>query len=181
MSHGNALDIHSLAAAEAGAGREDLVDLLIDAIEDGASVGFMLPLARAEVAAYWQEVEAAIAKGTRHLLVARVDGRIVGAVQIDCAVKANARHRAEVQKLLVHRQARRRGIGRRLMQALEPLALSLGRCLLVLDLRLDDPAQQLYESLGYRRTGIVPRYARDPDGTLNDCLFMYKELVPSSV
>lgn len=179
MSDISSLDIHSLAAGEAGASRDDLVDLLIDAVEGGASVGFIRPLARAEVAAYWHEVEAAIGRGTRHLLVARADGRIVGGVQIDCAVKANARHRAEVQKLLVHRQARRRGVGRRLMQALEPLALSLGRNLLVLDLRLDDPAQQLYESLGYRRTGIVPRYAGDPDGTLVDCLFMYKELAPA--
>jgi ribosomal protein S18 acetylase RimI-like enzyme len=179
MSHINTVDVHPLAAGEASAGRNDLVALLIDAVEGGASVGFIRPLARAEVAAYWQEVEAAIAKGTRHLLVARADGRIVGTVQIDCAVKANARHRAEVQKLLVHRWARRRGIGRRLMQALEPLALSLGRNLLVLDLRLDDPAQQLYESLGYRRTGIVPRYAGDTDGTLVDCLFMYKELAPA--
>jgi ribosomal protein S18 acetylase RimI-like enzyme len=179
MSHTNTVDVHPLAAGEASASRDDLVALLIDAVEGGASVGFIRPLGRAEVAAYWQEVEAAIAKGTRHLLVARADGRIVGAVQIDCAVKANSRHRAEVQKLLVHRRVRRRGIGRRLMQALEPLALSLGRNLLVLDLRLDDPAQQLYESLGYRRTGIVPRYAGDPDGTLVDCLFMYKELAPA--
>jgi ribosomal protein S18 acetylase RimI-like enzyme len=173
----SSLDIHRLTEAEAG--RDELSDLLADAIEDGASVGFVLPLAGAELPAYWQEVEAAIRKGNRHLLAARADGRIVGAVQLDCAVKANARHRAEVQKLLVHRRARRHGIGRRLMQALELVALSLDRSLLVLDLRLDDPAQQLYESLGYRRTGVVPRYARDPDGTLNDCLFMHKELAPA--
>jgi ribosomal protein S18 acetylase RimI-like enzyme len=173
----SSLNVHRLTEGEAAAGRVDLIDLLADAIDDGASIGFVLPFGQAELSSYWQEVEAAIRKGSRHLLVARVDGRIVGAVQLDCALKANARHRAEVQKLMVHRRARRRGIGRRLMQTIEPLALSLGRSLLVLDLRLDDPAQALYESLGYRRTGIVPRYACDPDGTLNDCLFMHKELV----
>jgi ribosomal protein S18 acetylase RimI-like enzyme len=169
-------DIHTLAGDDVAAFLDDLADLLIDAVEGGASVGFMLPLARDEAVAYWQEVAAAMRRGNRHLLAARDGGRVVGAVQLDCAVKANARHRAEVQRLLVHRRARRRGIGRALMQALEPLALSLGRTLLVLDLRLDDPVQRLYESLGYVRTGVVPRYARDPDGGFNDSLFMHKEL-----
>src|SRR5262245_36103415 len=104
----SSLDIRRLNEAEAAAGRNDLIDLLADSIEDGASVGFVLPLAGGELSAYWLEVEAAIRKGNRHLLAARADGRIVGAVQLDCAVKTNARHRAEVQKLLVHRRARRR-------------------------------------------------------------------------
>jgi ribosomal protein S18 acetylase RimI-like enzyme len=116
--------------------------------------------------------------GSRRLLAAFDGGQLIGAVQLDLASKANARHRAEVQKLLVHRQARRRGVARMLMLDVEQLALSLGRTLLVLDVRLNDPAQRLYESLGYRHTGIVPRYACDPDGTLRDCMFMHKELAP---
>jgi ribosomal protein S18 acetylase RimI-like enzyme len=92
------------------------------------------------------------------------------------AAKANARHRAEVQKLLVLQNARRRGIGRLLMRAAEVLARRQGRRLLVLDVRRDDPAQRLYESIGYKVTGIVPGYAADPDGALCDCTFLYREL-----
>jgi ribosomal protein S18 acetylase RimI-like enzyme len=110
-------------------------------------------------------------------MLAAYDGeQLLGTVQLDLAAKANARHRAEVQKLLVLQSVRRRGLGRRLMRAVEELALRLGRSLLVLDVRKDDPAQRLYESIGFQVTGIVPRYASDPDGTLCDCTFLYREL-----
>jgi ribosomal protein S18 acetylase RimI-like enzyme len=153
-----------------------LESLLRDAVESGASIGFVLPLEESDVRGYWREVGEAMSAGSRRLLGAFDGGQLMGAVQLDLAGKANARHRAEVQKLLVHRQARRRGIARMLMLRVEQLALSLGRTLLVLDVRLNDPAQRLYESLSYRHTGIVPRYACDPDGALRDCMFMHKEL-----
>jgi len=154
----------------------DFVALLSDAVGGGASIGFRWPMADGEGEEYWREVVAAMRGGKRHLLAAYEGEQLLGCVQLDLAAKANARHRAEVQKLLVMQSARRRGLGRRLMQAVEDLALSQGRNLLVLDVRSDDPAQRLYESIGFQVTGVVPRYAADPDGSLRDCTFLYREL-----
>ena len=154
----------------------DFAALLNDAVGGGASIGFRWPMEDGESEEYWREVVAAMRGGKRHLLAAYEGEQLLGCVQLDLAAKANARHRAEVQKLLVMQSARRRGLGRQLMQAVEELALSRGRNLLVLDVRSDDPAQRLYESIGFQVTGIVPRYAADPDGSLRDCTFLYREL-----
>jgi acetyltransferase len=154
----------------------DFATLLTDAVSAGASIGFRWPMEEGEAEEYWREVVAVMRGGKRHLLAAYEGERLLGCVQLDLAAKANARHRAEVQKLLVMQSARRRGLGRKLMQAVEELALSQGRSLLVLDVRQDDPAQRLYESIGFQVTGVVPRYAADPDGELRDCTFLYREL-----
>jgi ribosomal protein S18 acetylase RimI-like enzyme len=158
---------------------QDFTALLTDSIGAGASIGFHWPLAEGEAEGYWREVIAAMRGGNRHLLAAFAGEQLLGTVQLDLATKANARHRAEVQKLIVRQSARRRGLGRRLMLAVEELARRLGRNLLVLDVKAGDPAQRLYESIGFRITGIVPRYAGDPDGTLCDCTFLHRELTAS--
>jgi ribosomal protein S18 acetylase RimI-like enzyme len=171
-------EIREIGPSDAQAHVEALERLLRDAVESGASIGFVLPLEESDIRRYWRDVAEAMNAGSRRLLGAFDGGELVGAVQLDLASKANARHRGEVQKLLVHRLARRRGVGGMLMLRVEQLALSLGRTLLILDVRLNDPAQRLYERLGYRHTGVVPRYASDPDGALRDCMFMHKELAP---
>jgi ribosomal protein S18 acetylase RimI-like enzyme len=171
--------IVELRAYQVATKLQDFTALLSDAVGAGASIGFRWPMAEGEAEAYWRDVIAAMRSGGRHLLAACEGERLLGTVQLDLAAKANARHRAEVQKLLVLQSARRRGLGRRLMQAVEELALRLERNLLVLDVRTDDPAQRLYESIGFRITGIVPRYAGDPDGTLRDCTFLHRELAAS--
>src|SRR5262245_3861013 len=154
----------------------DFAALLTDAVSAGASIGFRWPMEDGEAEDYWREVIAAMRGGHRHLLAAYEGEQLLGCVQLDLAIKANARHRAEVQKLLVMQSARRRGLGRKLMRAVEELALSQGRSLLVLDVRQDDPAQRLYESIGFQIGGVVPRYAADPDGELRDCTFLHREL-----
>ena len=154
----------------------DFATLLTDVVSAGASIGFRWPMEEGEAEEYWREVVAAMRGGQRHLLAAYEGERLLGCVQLDLAAKANARHRGEVQKLLVMQSARRRGLGRKLMQAVEELALSQGRSLLVRDVRQDDPVQRLYESIGFQVTGVVPRYAADPDGELRDCTFLYREL-----
>lgn len=163
--------------AEQGDGHLDqLVGLLQDAAESGASVGFLPPVGDAEGRAYWRTVLAAVAEGGRVLLAAVEGNSIVGTVQLDLARMANARHRAEVMKLMVHRRARRRGIGRALMLGLEEEARRVGRSLLVLDTRAADAAEQLYVSLGYTRVGVIPRYARSASGSLDDTVYFYREL-----
>ncbi|HEY7688180.1 MAG TPA: GNAT family N-acetyltransferase [Dongiaceae bacterium] len=171
--------ITELRAYQVATRLQDFTTLLNDAVGAGASIGFRWPMEEGEAEEYWREVIVAMRAGRRHLLAAYDGETLVGCVQIDLAGKANARHRAEVQKLLVLQSARRRGFGRLLMKAVEELALAKGRSLLVLDVRSDDPAQRLYESIGYRITGIVPRYAADPDGELRDCTFLHRELAAS--
>ena len=155
----------------------ELIGLLQDAVDDGASVGFLPPLGVAEAGAYWASVGAALDDGSRVLLAAQhAEYGLVGAVQLDLAMRANGRHRAEVAKLLVHRSVRRRGIGRALMLALEREARRLGRTTLVLDTRRGDPSEALYAGLGYRFVGEIPCYAVSASGRLDATAFYYRLL-----
>lgn len=155
---------------------DGLVDLLSDAVDDGASVGFLAPLDRALAASYWTERLAEVGRGARLLLVARDGDRIVGSVQLAFASQQNAAHRAEVQRLVVHRDARRRGIGRALMEGLEAAAREHGRTLITLNTRAGDPPEEMYRRLGYTFVGTIPDYARNPDGTMNTTSIMYRLL-----
>lgn len=150
--------------------------LLQDTVESGASIGFVPPLADPDARAYWHGVRSALGGVNRILLAAVEQGRIHGSVQLDLATQPNAGHRAEVMKLMVHRAARRRGIGRALMLALETAARRAGRTLLVLDTRVGDSAEQLYLGLGYVPAGVIPRYALSAAGTLDATVYMYREL-----
>jgi ribosomal protein S18 acetylase RimI-like enzyme len=168
--------IREIDAGEARVLVKPLANLLIDAVASGASVGFLPPLGRDEAAAYWISVGNSIAAGQRILLVAEHEGQIVGAVQLTLELRANGRHRAEVSKLLVHTGARRQGIGRALMLALEQIAATRGRTTLVLDTRLGDPSELLYLNLGYLKAGVIPQYARSAGGELHATAFFYKLL-----
>jgi acetyltransferase len=170
--------IEALTPAAARAAESALVDLLRDAVDSGASVGFLPPLKTALATAYWRGVFAALDEGVRVLVVARRadDGTTVGTAQLDPSPKENARHRAEVMKVLVLQAARRQGIGRALMLALEDHARRLGRTTLVLDTREGDPSEALYTSLGWRRIGVIPRYCESDGGVLDGSAFYYKLL-----
>ncbi len=151
--------------------------LLRDAVEGGASVGYHVPLPDSDVTAFWSAVLAAVAEGTRVLLVARdTTGYIVGSVQLELAQKPNSRHRAEVQKLLVLRTHRGRRLGSALLAGAETAARAHCRTLLVLDTSTTGNAVNLYEHHAYTRAGVIPRYATDPDGPLIDTAIYYKHL-----
>ena len=152
-----------------------LVELLRDAVDAGASVGYLAPLANSDGRAFWHAVRSELAEG-RVLLGAYVDGRLVGSVQLAPVPKPNGRHRAEVQKLLVLREFRGRGIGKALMAALERKAQDLGRWLLVLDTVPAQPAEKLYERIGYRRAGVVPDYAEKSGGGFEPTVIFYKKV-----
>jgi acetyltransferase len=157
----------------------DLVELLQDAVDSGASVGFLPPLSREVASNYWLSVFTDLDAGHR-LLLGAIDGaRLVGSVQLELARKPNATHRAEVQRLLVHRSVRRRGIGERLMRDLEKLARQHGRTLLVLDTRQGDPSELLYQKLGYTIAGVIPGYARSSSGSLDATVFYSRQLDPA--
>ncbi len=126
-----------------------LITLLQDCVDSGASVGFLPPLTTEESTRYWQGVEADLAAGHRKRWLALEQQQLVGAIQLALCGKANGRHRAEVEKLMVLQTARGKGAGRALMQALEQGAHAAGRSLLVLDTRTGDVASHLYRQLGY--------------------------------
>jgi ribosomal protein S18 acetylase RimI-like enzyme len=167
--------ISELSALSAADSRQ-LTALLRDAVEHGASVGYVLPVDAAMLSRYWQGVAMEITAGEKRLLVLREGDAIVGSVQLSLCTKPNGRHRAEVQKLLVHSHRRREGCGRALMQAVEALAKKLDRTLVVLDTEAGSPAQALYERSGYQMLGIMPRFAASPAGDLQPCAFFYREL-----
>jgi ribosomal protein S18 acetylase RimI-like enzyme len=169
--------IESLGAEEAARELPGLSALLEDAVEHGASIGFLPPMAPGEAGAYWRTVVVALREGSRVLLVARdTEGDVVGSAQLDLATRPNAYHRAEVMKVMVHSKARRRGIGRTLMRAIEEHARRRGRTTLVLDTRRGDHAERLYEDVGWTFAGVIPRYARSADGSLDPSAFYYKLL-----
>jgi ribosomal protein S18 acetylase RimI-like enzyme len=155
-----------------------LADVLHAVVNVGAGVSFVVPFSMDDSRAFWVEkVLPGVRAGTRRVLVARSGGRIVGTVQIDLTMPPNQQHRAEVAKLLVHPAARRRGIARAMMLALEPVARSAGRTLLTLDTWTGGHAETLYRSLGYVVVGIIPRFARGSVTTdLEPTTIMYKEL-----
>lgn len=169
----------SEVAADGLAGHlDDLAEVLHGCVLDGASVGFVLPFTVEAAREFWLGLEPAFRSGARRLIVARLDGRTVGTVQLVLGMPANGTHRAEIAKLLVHPAARRRGIARALMLAAEDLARRHGRTLLLLDTRRGDSGEALYESLGFRLFGIVPSHACSPAGVLEDTSYMLKELRP---
>jgi GNAT superfamily N-acetyltransferase len=171
----NDVTVRLLGADEARARIGQLADVLLDCVEGGASVSFMLPMAREKALGFWQNVADGIARGERTLIVAEDDHGIVGTVQLITDMPENQPHRADVAKLLVHRRARGAGIGRRLMEAVEEAARGQGRRVLVLD-TASATAERLYERLGWQRAGVVPDYAYMPDGALCATTFFYKHV-----
>ena len=168
--------IRRLQAADVEARLGELALLLRDAVLGGASIGFVLPLASAELDAYWRDVLEAVRERGRILLGAFEGETLIGSVQLAPEPRANGRHRAEVMKLMVLRSHRGRGVGRALMQALLDAARASGRTLLLLDVRTDDPAERLYRALGFVPFGRVPGHAQSPDGRLADTSFYYMQL-----
>jgi GNAT superfamily N-acetyltransferase len=152
-----------------------LSDVLIDCVEGGASVSFMLPISRATAESFWRDVAAGAAMGERIVLMAEDATGIIGTVQIIIAQPENQPHRADIAKMLVHRRARRRGVGAALLAAAEDAARRAGKTLLVLDTASGD-AERLYARLGWQRCGVIPGYALLPQGGLCDTTVFYRAL-----
>ncbi|MGW4808480.1 N-acetyltransferase family protein [Kitasatospora sp. NPDC004272] len=157
--------------------RDALADLLLDAVADGASVGFLAGTDHREAAAWWDGLRPSVAAGTRLLWIAEdAAGRALGTVSLVREEKPNGRHRAEVAKLLVHRDARGAGLGRRLLRHAEDAARACGTTLLLLDTQTGSPAEHLYRTAGWTAFGTVPGHSATPDGVLADTTYYYKRL-----
>jgi GNAT superfamily N-acetyltransferase len=153
----------------------DLAALLVDAVEDNAGISFMAGLRSDDAVSWWRKtLEAATPRTV--VLLARDEHGAVGTVQLQPAWPPNQPHRADVAKLIVHRRARGRGIARSLMESLERHAREQQFRLLLLDTCKGGSAERLYVSMGWIRVGEVPGFALNPDGSLCDTVFFYKEL-----
>ncbi len=153
-----------------------LIPLLQNVVDDGASIGFIAPLSAAEARDYWQGILPPLQAGHKVMLIAKQEDQLVGSVQLALESRANGRHRAEVQKLMVHTAARGQGVARGLMTALEAVAHEQRRTLLVLDTVRGGVADGLYQRMGYTKAGSIPRYALSSAGHLDDTVFYYREL-----
>ncbi len=168
------MNVRTLSAPTA-ADLAQLADVLVDCVEGGASVSFMHPLTRERALAFWRGVAEGVAAGERILLVADDAQGICGTVQVILAQPENQPHRADVAKMLVHRRARRQGLGAALMRAAETAAGQAGKTLLVLDTASAD-AERLYERMGWQSVGVVPGYALLPQGGYCDTRFYWRRL-----
>ncbi|OKH97454.1 acetyltransferase [Streptomyces sp. CB02923] len=153
-----------------------LAALLADTVADGSSLGFVAPFDQEAAAAWWRTQRPAVADGSLGIWVAEGPGGITGTISLAHSQKSNGRHRAEIVKLLVHRSTRGQGLGRALLTTAEQSAARSGFRLLLLDTETASPAERLYRRSGWTPYGTVPAYATDPEGTLRDCTFFYKEV-----
>ncbi|MBM6594344.1 GNAT family N-acetyltransferase [Microvirga pudoricolor] len=175
---GSTIRVAALTSQEAMSAIGALSAVLMDCVEGGASVSFMTPLTRERAEAFWRGVADGVERGGRLLLAAQdeADGSIVGTVQVVFAEPENQPHRADIAKMLVHRRARRRGVGAMLMRAAEQAAGAAGKSLLVLDTVTGGDAERLYARLGWTRLGVIPDYALWPQGGLCDTTVFYKRV-----
>jgi GNAT superfamily N-acetyltransferase len=155
---------------------EELAELLVDTVNGGASVGLLAPLGHAAAVEWWHGRVAAVAAGQLAVWAARRDGRTVGTVSLAFPDKPNSRHRAELVKLMVHRDARGQGLGRGLLTTAEQAAVGVGITLLHLDTETDSSAERLYRAAGWTRAGVIPDYAADPAGALRPTTLYYKHV-----
>jgi ribosomal protein S18 acetylase RimI-like enzyme len=151
----------------------ELSELLIQVVEDGASIGILPPLTLSEAIEYWENV----ISPNVILFVAKINKQIVGSVQLHLCTKPNGRHRAEIVKLMIDPNWRNQVIGRSLIQKAEERAMAEGRSLLVLDTKEGDPSNYLYCLLGFYHAGSIPNYAKSADGELHSTNIYYKELI----
>ena len=168
-----------LSPQEARERIQALSAVLMDCVEGGASVSFMAPLTQERADTFWTGVAEGVAEGRRILLVAEdgADGTLVGTVQVILDQPENQPHRADIAKMLVHRRARKRGLGAALMRAAEDAAVKAGKTVLVLDTVTGGDAERLYARLGWQKSGIIPNYALWPKGGFCDTTVFHKQLL----
>jgi acetyltransferase len=171
------IEIKRFTAQDIHAHKDELVELLRDAVDGGSSVNFLAPLDLSIAAAFWEKVAGEVEADQRLVLAALQADRVIGSTQLVFAMQQNGQHRAEVQKVFTHSSARRRGIATMLMRAIEDEARRVKRTLLVLDTERSSAAEKLYEQVGYTRVGVIPQFALNYDGSqLIDTVMFYKLL-----
>ena len=170
--------IIELNAADIASHVDDLCRVLMDSVAGGAAISFMTPVPKADAERFWlQDVATAVESGSRRLFGAFVDQRLVGTVQLVLGMPPNQPHRAEISKMIVHPDGRRRGLGKALMNEALTVAKRVGKTLVTLDTRTGDVAEPLYRGVGFKESGVIPDFAYDPDGSAKHATtYMYRYL-----
>jgi GNAT superfamily N-acetyltransferase len=174
----NDVVVRTLQPHEANEHIGALASILIDCVEGGASVGFMLPMPQEKARGFWHGIANAVVAGERILLIAedKLSGEIIGTVQVVLKQPENQPHRGDISKMLVHRKARRRGVGAALLQAAEKAAREAGKSVLVLDTVTGSEGERLYTRLDWTSVGVIPNYALWPQGGLCPTTVFYKQI-----
>lgn len=175
-SHPSSAAISLLSYSEYTSALDDLADVLWDCVDGGAAVNFVHPFTLADAKHFFRGLEKEVANGELLVLVARSEGRIVGMVHLAPAWQPNQPHRADVKKLLVHRNKRGQGLATALMERIEVEARARGRTLLTLDTGEGSDAYRIYRRLGWNELGMIPNYGLWPDGTPHGAVFFWKNL-----
>lgn len=170
------LVVQELDAAACASAERRLSALLIACVADGTSLTWFPPLAPAVAQDYWRGVSSRVALGKALLLVAWLDGEMVGSAQLALDMPENQPHRAELRTLLVGPGMRRRGVGRALMQNAEQAARGIGRGLLVLDTRAASSAEALSRAMGWTELGTIPGGELGPDRQPVDVVHFWKRV-----
>ena len=170
------IEIRALSADETHSQIEELSAVMVDCVEGGASVGYMSPFSLQDGRDFWTGVVADLSNNSVLHLAALEEGKIVGTVQVVLKQPPNQPHRGDLKKLMVRTSARGKGVARKLMQAAETAAQDHGKTLLVLDTATGSDAEFMYPKLGWQRVGVIPNYAKFPDGRFCDTTVFYKEL-----
>ncbi|OUR68443.1 GNAT family N-acetyltransferase [Marinomonas sp. 42_23_T18] len=162
-----------------GTYEDELINLLCDCVDTGASVGFLPPMSELEARFYWTSVQEAVDANASLILIAKEENVLLGSVQLSFSSKTNAQHRCEVEKLMVLSTARGTGVATMLLQGVENVAASWHKQLITLDTRTDDAAYHLYQKMGYIEAGVVPNFVKSASGNLENTSIFYKEITPS--
>ena len=171
--------VEVLDAAGAASAERRLADIMLACVDRGEGLSFLPPLKPSVARSYWKRVAGQVASGARRLLCGWTQGVLAGAVVLDLDMPQDQQHRADVKKLMVHPDARRRGLGRALMQRAEQEAGQAGRSLLTLNARAGAVAEDLYRGMGWHEAGRIPGHTMNADGTKADTLIFWKEITPA--
>jgi len=156
--------------------RNELAELLLNAVTSDAADGERQRLSQTQAEDYFHSLQTELAKGARKLWIARDHLGVIGSVQLEICLKPEGRNRAEVQQLLVHDRARRQGTGKKLIAALEQEAMNLQRSLIYLDTPSGGAAEAFYRAQGYRCLGELPDFSCNSDGYSHSAVIYYKRL-----
>ncbi|HMI47707.1 MAG TPA: GNAT family N-acetyltransferase [Gemmatimonadaceae bacterium] len=168
--------VRSISPTELDQLLPDLTELFRETVNGGVPMGFFPPLTHDQGRNYWLVVRAELEAGTRLLIAAFTENRLVGSGQLALATRPNGSHRAEVEKLFVTTALRGKGVGRLLMAALHEAAIERGRYLVLLNTRHGSRAERFYKELGYREVGPIPGWSLGPAGERYDHVILYQDL-----
>jgi acetyltransferase len=157
---------------------ESLSSILQEAVNAGSPLGFIPPITAEECRLYWRGIAAELSRGKLILLVARNEqGAIVGTMQVALHDAPAGRHRAELEKFIVHSNHRKFGVAQKLATRSLAAAREEGRSLIICKAEAGSPTEEFYRWLGGKQGGLIPAYFRMPDGSMQDVSIFYKELV----